>query len=84
MSTVGGAQHGTEHPPRYCIHIFQGENLTKSKEIVRYFPLLKSFSFFETGAHQFINLNEIFDGQEQQSNSNICLNQEIQYTFISS
>ena len=84
MSTVGGVQHGTEHPPRYCIHIIQGENLTKSKKIVRYFPFLKSFSFFETGAHQFINLNEIFDGQEQQSNSNICLNQEIQYTFISS
>ena len=36
------------------------------------------------GLQQFINLNEIFDGQEQQSNSNICLNQEIQYTFISS
>ena len=84
MSTMGGVQHGTEHPPRYCIHIIQGENLTKSKEIVRYFPFLKSFSFFETDAQQFINLNEIFDGQEQQSNSNICLNQEIRYTFISS
>ena len=36
------------------------------------------------GQQQFINLNEIFDGQEQQSNSDTCLNQEIQYTFISS
>ena len=45
MSTMGGVQHGTEHPPRHCIHIIQGENLTKSKEIVRYFPFLKSFSF---------------------------------------
>ena len=36
------------------------------------------------GLQQFINLNEIFDGQGQQSNSDICLNQEIQYTFISS
>ena len=45
MSTVGGVQHGTEHPSPYCIHIIQGENLTKSKEIVRYFPFLKSFSF---------------------------------------
>ena len=69
----GGCSARTEHPPRYCIHIIQGENLTKSKEIVKYFPFLKSFSFFETGAHQFINLNEIFDGQEQQSNSNIAL-----------
>ena len=47
MSTVGGVQHGTEHPPLtpYCIHIIQGENLTKSKEIVRYFPFLKAFHF---------------------------------------
>ena len=36
------------------------------------------------GPQQFMNLNEIFDGQEQQSNSDVCLNQEIQYTFISS
>ena len=41
----GGVQHGTEHPPPYCIHIIQGENLTKSKEIVRYFPFLKAFHF---------------------------------------
>ena len=45
MSTVGGVQHGTEHPPPYCLHIIQGENLTKSKEIVRYFPFLKAFHF---------------------------------------
>ena len=31
----------------------------------------------------YTNLNEIFDGQEQQSDSGICLNQEIQYTFSS-
>ena len=36
------------------------------------------------GLQQYINSNEIFDGQEQQSNSDICLNQEIPYTFISS
>ena len=31
------------------LRFIQGENLTKSKEIVRYFPFLKSFSFFVGG-----------------------------------
>ena len=52
-----------------------GNHLTISLDFVR---------FCEGIFRLFINLNEIFDGQEQQSNSDICLNQEIQYTFISS
>ena len=59
-----------------------GNYLTISFDFVRFCEGI--FRFQTRGLQQFINLNEIFDGQEQQSNSDICLNQEIQYTFISS
>ena len=58
-----------------------GKYLTISLDFVRF---CEGIFIRSRGLQQFINLNEIFDGQEQQSNSDICLNQEIQYTFISS
>ena len=54
--------------------ISHGKYLTISLDFVRFCE--GTFRLEEA----IINLNEIFDGQEQQSNSDICLNQEIQYT----
>ena len=55
-----------------------GKYLTISLDFVRFCEGI----FRLEELQQLINLNEIFDGQEQQSDSDICLNQEIQYTFI--
>ena len=81
--------HGTEHPhgtqdiPHGTHDIPHGTEHPHSTAHTLYRVILWR-NVQTRGLQQFINLNEIFDGQEQQSNSNICLNQEIQYTFISS
>ena len=61
-------------------NISDGKYLTISLDFVRFCEGIFRLEDYS----KFIHLNEIFDGQEQQSNSDICLNQEIQYTFISS
>ena len=69
---------------------YENENFLKMEKIShgKYLTISLDFARFCEGTFRLeeaiINLNEIFDGQEQQSNSDICPNQEIQYTLISS